>query len=46
MSTDFPAFSTVVDLMQYRSNHQPKQQGYIFLADGDRQENSLNYRET
>ncbi|BAY81667.1 AMP-dependent synthetase and ligase, acyl-CoA synthase [Calothrix parasitica NIES-267] len=45
MSTDFPTFSTIVDLMQYRSNHQPEQQGYIFLADGESQENSLSYKE-
>ncbi|MEM9923865.1 MAG: AMP-binding protein, partial [Cyanobacteria bacterium P01_D01_bin.50] len=46
MSTDSPfKFSTVVDLMQYRSNNQPLLQGYIFLTDGESQENSLNYRE-
>ena len=45
MSTNFPAFSTIVDLMQYRSNHQPEQQGYIFLTDGESQEISLTYRE-
>ncbi|MBE9215021.1 AMP-binding protein [Plectonema cf. radiosum LEGE 06105] len=31
--------------MQYRSHHQPLLQGYIFLTDGESQENSLNYRE-
>ena len=46
MSTDSPSkFSTLVDLMQYRSNYQPLLQGFIFLSDGESQENSLNYRE-
>ncbi|MEM6403797.1 MAG: fatty acyl-AMP ligase, partial [Cyanobacteria bacterium P01_D01_bin.116] len=46
MSTDSPSkFSTLVDLMQYRSNSQPLLQGFIFLTDGESQENSLNYRE-
>jgi acyl-CoA synthetase (AMP-forming)/AMP-acid ligase II/alkylation response protein AidB-like acyl-CoA dehydrogenase/acyl carrier protein len=45
MSTDLPSLSTVVDLMQYRSNYQPEQQGYIFLTDGESQEVSLSYKE-
>ena len=53
MSTNYPDFnlsselglSTIVDLMQYRSNNQPEQQGYIFLKDGESQEISLKYKE-
>ncbi|MEM1395264.1 MAG: AMP-binding protein, partial [Cyanobacteria bacterium P01_H01_bin.150] len=45
MSTKSPSFSTVVDLMQYRSNHQPSFKGYTFLTDGESQEISLTYQE-
>jgi acyl-CoA synthetase (AMP-forming)/AMP-acid ligase II/alkylation response protein AidB-like acyl-CoA dehydrogenase/acyl carrier protein len=37
-------FSTIVDLMRYRSNLQP-QQGYVFLVDGENQETHLSYKE-
>ena len=45
MSTKSPSFSTVVDLMQYRSNYQPSLKGYTFLSDGESQEISLSYQE-
>ncbi|MEM7716074.1 MAG: AMP-binding protein [Cyanobacteria bacterium P01_A01_bin.68] len=47
MLTNPPSFSTstVVDLMQYRSNHQPLLKGYTFLTDGESQEISLTYQE-
>ena len=45
MSTKSPSFSTVVDLMQYRSNHQPSLKGYTFLTDGESQEISLTYQQ-
>ena len=45
MLTNSPSFSTVVDLMQYRSNHQPSLKGYTFLTDGESQEISLTYQQ-
>ncbi|MEL6462182.1 MAG: fatty acyl-AMP ligase, partial [Cyanobacteria bacterium J06621_15] len=45
MLTNSPSFSTIVDLMQYRSNHQPSLKGYTFLTDGESQEISLTYQE-
>ena len=48
MSTKFSNyynFNSVVDLMQFRSHNQPDQKGYIFLRDGEIQDNSLRYKE-
>jgi len=38
-------FSTLVDLLRYRSLHQPAQLAFIFLQDGETESSSLTYQE-
>jgi acyl-CoA synthetase (AMP-forming)/AMP-acid ligase II len=38
-------FSTLVDLLSYRAQHQPDQTGYIFLQDGETEAGRLTYQE-
>ncbi|NEU77743.1 non-ribosomal peptide synthetase [Nostoc sp. UIC 10630] len=38
-------FSTVVELLRYRSSRQPKQLSYTFLSDGETQSDRLTYQE-
>lgn len=38
-------FETLVALLQARAAHQPEQQGYLFLTDGEQEERSLTYAE-
>jgi acyl-CoA synthetase (AMP-forming)/AMP-acid ligase II len=38
-------FSTFIELLSYRAQNQPEQKAYIFLKDGEIEENSLTYRE-
>src|SRR5579872_622101 len=38
-------FSTLVDILCWRAQHQPDQRAYIFLSDGEQQESSLTYAE-
>ena len=37
--------STVVELLRFRALHQPKQQAYTFLVDGETEEANLTYEE-
>ncbi|MEH1767559.1 fatty acyl-AMP ligase [Nostoc sp.] len=38
-------FSTLIDLLSYRAKNQPEKTAYIFLRDGETEENSLTYGE-
>ena len=37
--------TTLIDLLRRRATHQPEQQAYIFLVDGDTEEMSITYRD-
>lgn len=41
----FAEHATVIDLLRYRSLHQPDQHAYIFLEDGETREVTITYRE-
>src|SRR5262249_51515953 len=36
---------TLVELLRYRAEHQPRQDGYIFLSDGEAEKGRLTYAE-
>ncbi|MEH2323168.1 MAG: AMP-binding protein [Nostoc sp.] len=38
-------FSNLIELLSYRAKNQPQQRAYIFLKDGETEENSLTYGE-
>ncbi|MEH2433186.1 MAG: fatty acyl-AMP ligase [Nostoc sp.] len=38
-------FSNLIELLSYRAKNQPQQKAYIFLKDGETEENSLTYGE-
>jgi acyl-CoA synthetase (AMP-forming)/AMP-acid ligase II len=38
-------FSNLIELLSYRAKNQPEQRAYIFLKDGETEENSLTYGE-
>ena len=45
LTDEFRPFTTFVDLLRYRSLHQPEQTAYIFLEDGKTETGSVTYRE-
>jgi acyl-CoA synthetase (AMP-forming)/AMP-acid ligase II len=42
---NFPDLSTIVDILSWRSLHQPEQIGYIFLEEGETESTKLTYRD-
>lgn len=40
-----PQFSTLVDILSYRSQNQPEKTAYIFLQNGEAETSRLNYQE-
>ncbi len=42
---EFHNFSSLVDTLRWRAQHQPDKRAFIFLSDGERQESSLSYAE-
>jgi len=38
-------FSTLVDLLRWRADHQPNQRAYTYLVDGEQEEEHLTYQE-
>jgi acyl-CoA synthetase (AMP-forming)/AMP-acid ligase II len=43
-NNEYP-FSTLVDILSYRSQHQPNQKAYTFLKNGEQEVDSLTYQE-
>lgn len=45
LSDSSSTFSTFVELLRWRSSHQPDKQIYTYIADGETEENRLSYKE-
>src|SRR5271167_4581653 len=45
MTTPFPGFSTLVEVLRWRALHQPDRLAYAFLLDGETEEVRLTYAE-